>query len=180
MQLGNILEYAPVISGLTAGFLVIYSNKLKKANHVIDKKIISNNAKFDKSKIKINARDKYEPMIDLFVNTLKTKLSFINFPYLKENHSDLIICEIKHNHHYAAYNGVANLINLIPNETCKCLEHDLLHMASSIFDGTYLYSGFRQFNLINKKEIGVGLTEGYTSLLNERYFKKKTLWNTGY
>lgn len=53
------------------------------------------------------------------------------------------------------------------------IDHELMHMASSIFDETSgrSFVGFAQEK--DGNHIGFGLTEGYTQLLTERYFGKK-------
>ena len=48
--------------------------------------------------------------------------------------------------------------------------HELFHMASSAVKGDMRYIGFRQYNVKTGVTFGVGLNEGYTQLLAERYF----------
>lgn len=48
------------------------------------------------------------------------------------------------------------------------LTHELLHMASSRRDNDFIYSGFHIQG--KKMDIGSGINEGYTELLNGRYF----------
>lgn len=49
------------------------------------------------------------------------------------------------------------------------LNHELLHMASTYKKGIVIFSGFEQ-NIGKKFHAGSGLNEGYTELLNRRYF----------
>lgn len=56
--------------------------------------------------------------------------------------------------------------------------HELFHMASAYYDkeNKISYSGFRQYPFDSKSDsprIGVGINEGYTELLTERYFGEK-------
>lgn len=63
--------------------------------------------------------------------------------------------------------------NIIQVENPIYLPHELFHLSSSYFDITknILYSGFSQVNNKTKTIIGKCLNEGYTALLDERYFK---------
>lgn len=65
--------------------------------------------------------------------------------------------------------------NIICVENPIYLSHEIFHLASSYFDfmNDILYSGFSQINNITKTTIGKGLNEGYTALLDEKYFKSK-------
>ena len=50
--------------------------------------------------------------------------------------------------------------------------HELFHMSSSVFKENVIYSGFSQSKIDMGNKIGVGLNEGYTDLLTQRYFGK--------
>lgn len=52
--------------------------------------------------------------------------------------------------------------------------HELFHMASTIYDkqNKIIFSGFAQYSSNFIKKFGVGLNEGYTEVLSERYFYK--------
>ena len=67
-----------------------------------------------------------------------------------------------------------NTIEIIDHDNFDTvIDHELLHMSSSILDEEEnLYSGFSQTH--NDLSIGVGLNEGYTSLLDDRYFIHRT------
>ena len=60
------------------------------------------------------------------------------------------------------------------------LYHELFHMASSVYKNGVRYSGFRIVpkNIFNS--IGVGINEGYTELLTERYFGSDYFLSKGY
>lgn len=97
--------------------------------------------------------------------------NLINF-YNNINNLQVIKLNEKEQHKFldigvgASYNTYRNTIK-IGEHDYSSIYHELFHMASAFFkDGTY-YSGFRQPNL------GVGINEGYTQLLTERYFGKE-------
>lgn len=73
------------------------------------------------------------------------------------------------------YSPVNNTIDLYSTSK-STLSHEFLHMASTI---NYLNIGFSKFRLIDNKvfEIGRGINEGYTELLNNRIFGKKRIIN---
>ena len=75
-----------------------------------------------------------------------------------------------------AYNPVKNIIQIDPSNTSRALSHELLHMASTTKDFGRVYTGFAQRR--NIAYFGYGLNEGYTELLNNRYFldKKSTIY----
>ncbi len=74
----------------------------------------------------------------------------------------------------AQYEMEKNLIQIINNkEVDLFIDHELLHMATTIKDKDgNIYSGFIQ--LRGKYGIGFGLDEGYTALMDDRYFINRT------
>ena len=74
----------------------------------------------------------------------------------------------------AQYNMTENVIELITLNRYKTfIDHELLHMASTIKDENgNIYSGFIQ--LRGENGIGYGIDEGYTALLDDRYFLNRT------
>lgn len=67
-----------------------------------------------------------------------------------------------------SYNANNRIIRLRKGTENEALEHELLHVASSLKQDNVFYKGFYQKNGII--DIGSGLNEGYTQLLAERYF----------
>lgn len=68
---------------------------------------------------------------------------------------------------YAIVDNIIEIVNYKNFDTV--IDHELLHMASSIVDTrNNYYSGFSQTH--DDFGIGYGLNEGYTSLLDDRYF----------
>lgn len=68
------------------------------------------------------------------------------------------------------YSHDDNRISLLEKYKLIPLDHELLHMASSYPDSKRAYVGFQQYDLKKCVSIGSGLNEGYTSLLEDRYF----------
>lgn len=71
-----------------------------------------------------------------------------------------------------SFNAKTNTIKLNKNDqNYEAIFHELFHMASTVSLGNDIYSGFRQHKTYNSKDdIGVGINEGYTQALTERYF----------
>lgn len=58
------------------------------------------------------------------------------------------------------------------NDKEKSISHELLHLSSTIINGKIKYAGFNQSS--RDFDIGDGINEGYTSLLDKRYFNTNT------
>lgn len=71
-----------------------------------------------------------------------------------------------------SFNAKTNTIKLNKNDqNYEAVFHELFHMASTVSLDNDIYSGFRQHKTYNSKDdIGVGINEGYTQALTERYF----------
>lgn len=76
------------------------------------------------------------------------------------------------------YDSTTNQL-FINNNKPSTIFHELLHMASARLDKKKKISGFH-FGYNRLKSIGVGLNEGYTDLLTERYFTKQKTANAIY
>lgn len=76
---------------------------------------------------------------------------------------------------YDANNNVIRILSnrkTTINQIINTFLHELFHLASSNANERHLFSGFYQKHA-GKKAIGIGLTEGYTSLLGNRYFQNE-------
>lgn len=70
-----------------------------------------------------------------------------------------------------SYSTKKNKITIATEDYLSTITHELLHMSSSKYINNIIYSGFSQiYKHIN---IGTGITEGYTELLNKRYFNSQ-------
>ena len=74
----------------------------------------------------------------------------------------------------AEYSVVYNTILYNPERFKIAIMHELLHMSSSILTENCQFSGFSQFQQDGYVLIGIGLNEGYTALLDDRYFMDYT------
>ena len=105
-----------------------------------------------------------------FVNTLNDKnlnIFFNNLPSLRVEG----VYQDEMNLPYASgeYNPWQNKITHNKYKLKEAIMHELLHSASRIKTDDRCFVGFMQ-TLPNEYCIGVGLNEGYTALLDDRYF----------
>lgn len=105
---------------------------------------------------------KNEDLINFYNNINTLKVSYSKFKLKKF---------IFRTNTTGCYNIKNNLITVDENDTSKKLFHELFHMSSSIYKNGLIYSGFYQTSLkTGLPNLGIGLNEGYTELLNRRYF----------
>ncbi len=80
---------------------------------------------------------------------------------------------------YNPKNSKINIWHFVKNDV---INHELLHMASSIYDDNNKigFCGFCQFNYKTKSCIGRALNEGYTEVLHNRYFKNSNITSHSY
>lgn len=74
-----------------------------------------------------------------------------------------------------AYSIKKNEIIIDMEEFSSTIYHELLHMSSSYYKNGMFYSGFNRFGILSQLKlinIGKGIDECYTELLNRRYFVK--------
>lgn len=72
--------------------------------------------------------------------------------------------------HVAEYNIFSNTIRYIKEYFKMGISHELFHLASTILGDKRLFSGFFQMDIRTERFVGLGLNEGYTAILDERYF----------
>lgn len=68
------------------------------------------------------------------------------------------------------YSAKENKIMVLDNNNFISLYHELLHCATTKKQNNNIFCGFSQKT--DSHKIGVGLTEGYTALIDRRYFNK--------
>lgn len=148
----------------------IYKEKLNvflKQNHTIlnnfDGKFIECINSF------LNRLHKNNPNIDLnlfyknLINlSIKEKRNFNRFGFLKTGIKGI-------------YNIKKNEIEILKNDYSFTIFHELLHCASTKKEEKFFNTGF--YKKYSKFTIGRTLNEGYTSLLEERYFKNNFRYN---
>lgn len=103
--------------------------------------------------------------INLFLNNLKELKIVSKEKYIRRSNKNII----------GEYAIIDKIITLIKGDKTKSIYHELLHTASSVIYENIIYSGFKQVFIKNKKtySIGTGLNEGYTALLEKRYFNSR-------
>ena len=148
-------------------------------------------AKFDKNELKklqsILERTKYPQELEDIIQEFKKKVSPENFQtclrnlkYVKieqttlENDAKTFITNLLSLTPYAGYyNPYYNLIKINSSIIKRnVLTHEFLHMASARDELSF---GFQCITRFNNQEIGRGINEGYTELLNHRIFGSRSL-----
>ena len=119
--------------------------------------------------------EKVYKYLNVFSDTLNTKLKHCNFKNLNNNIKTAIILEKKFSvsKYYccASYLTKKNRIVLYNKNIEENIYHELLHLASTkkINDNLFM-SGFTFSDYKNKLKIGSFLDEGYTEYLCSKYF----------
>lgn len=111
--------------------------------------------------------------VERFVDVVTKNLPKSNLDTLYNNINTLEIKTVPFLHRsLGRYDSTKNTI-VLRKTLEECIYHELFHMASSkLIDENKLYSGFEQID--KKFMIGVGINEGYTQFLTERYFHDYT------
>ena len=115
---------------------------------------------------------KYEEEVVLFVKRMAEMKPGFDFRALERNINTLKIkCKRHDSHNYADYYlWLDNRIFLLKYCGFISIYHELMRMASYYLTKDLIsMSGFQQSNNLTTS-IGLGLNEGYTQLLTERYF----------
>ncbi|MGN0974286.1 MAG: hypothetical protein ACI4OT_06035 [Bacilli bacterium] len=137
-----------------------------------------NNSQKNKKRFK----EEYVNTINNFYETIQKKAPYVDLSICKHNLTTLKIGErniklynfITRDNVDGLYNSLFNKINVDNKDESNSLNHELLHMATTIKKGTLSFTGFKQvilnLNPLYSSIIGTGLNEGYTEVLAERYF----------
>lgn len=115
---------------------------------------------------------KFNNDIKYFKKTIKSNIPHASLSLFNNNLSTLLIEKVKpfltrKNWIISKYSHFNNKISISRNSD---IMHELLHVSSTINNSECIFSGFSQIN--KGKSIGDGLNEGYTSLLESRYFSE--------
>lgn len=117
---------------------------------------------------KIDNLDDQEFYIKDFVEKLEGK----HLDYFYNNLKTLrvkITDKLKLNFAGAEYDIYANIINCPHSEIRRNIMHELFHVATRVKNGELIHTGF-MIIYTDKRGIGIGLNEGYTCLMDDRYF----------
>ncbi len=143
-------------------WLNIYNN-----NHLIAPNIIK--PKFYFGDINYKEKEVLKPLIEVLKNNVSTN----DLANVYENMKTLLVIKEK----YSIFNSVLGtygpMENILTYSKQNALSHEFIHMASSEYDlnTDISYCGFSQY-LTDTAHIGYSLNEGYTELLNNRYYLK--------
>lgn len=143
--------------------------------------------KYNEVNLQYLAKSEFLKYVEEFKNVITKNISSSNLTNFYNNINNLTITTANYDllkilfgkNLSATYNTKTNKIKLNSNGMeNESIFHELFHMASAVFKENVLYTGFKQYNLSSKSEIGIGINEGYTQLLTEKFFSDKP--NTKY
>lgn len=66
------------------------------------------------------------------------------------------------------------IIKLVRDDYKKIIYHELLHLASNYIKDSIIYCGFDQYNTNTGYEVGKGVNEAFTEIINRTYFNKES------
>lgn len=154
-------------------------------NEELKEIIIRPDFKYEKKDFEISNtfNQEMKDVIINFIKTLKEKNPDFSYELLFNNLTTLtkttdISYFIKSILHFiyidGAYSTVKNKISIY-NYKNEVITHELLHAASTLFTGKVAYCGFSQSIFVSKtKTYGRAINEGYTQVLNKKYFNDTT------
>lgn len=167
----NITDTVIIYTNINNNFILEKNNSNKK---IETKKFIKNN-KIIKNSLNKKIKNEYRKEINKFIKILSKKLKHCNFDTLNDNIKTLKINDknfrLLSTRTLAAYNIVSNKLILNKKDYKNYISHELLHMSScKKINNKYICSGFEQMKLTTLKKIGTFINEGYTEIINEKYF----------
>lgn len=107
-------------------------------------------------------------IIENFVLTMRKNFDDETLKNLYDNIKWVIFKKFNSKKHNGEYLSATNVIRLVNEKRINTINHELLHMSSNPYDDTNNFGGL--FYTVGKYKVGYGLDEGYTELLNKRYF----------
>lgn len=128
---------------------------------------------------------KYSDYIMNFYKTLSRNFALLDMSLFSRNIAGLNIIHhgfayekiFKHSHLSGEYLPLGNTIKINKHRVNDSIYHELFHMASTYCSkDEVIHSGFSVQSPVGLYSvlIGVGFTEGYTEVLNKRYFQDET------
>lgn len=129
---------------------------------------------------KLGIKKEASDCINQFINELSKNPNF-DYRFLNNNFRPFGVTEKKVVNEkektvMGNYNGIINQITVKTGRIREYIFHELLHEASSYFEGSIWICGFERIKFLNngntEYDIGKGLNEAYTDLLNKRYFSQ--------
>ena len=111
-------------------------------------------------------------IIEEFVTTMRNNFDDETLKNLYDNIKWVLFKKFKVKGTNGEYLSATNVIRIVNEGSVGTINHELLHMSANPYDDTNNFGGF--FYTIDKYKIGYGLDEGYTELLNKRYFGSRS------
>ena len=139
--------------------------------------------KFDNINENNIIKEKFGDYIIKFVTVIRKNFNNLDLSILYNN-INTITTSIKNYKlsnliHGTSFEGgyvpISNKINLGKKNYYLTIFHELFHASTTIVDSksNTIFSGFEQINIYQNYLIGVGINEGYTQYLTEKYFHKE-------
>lgn len=129
----------------------------------------------------------YAVSLKKFIKCIKKNLPHVSLNIFNNNYKTLCFKEHDKRIKGSRKNVIGNyvqeetLINLLKEDKTRSVYHELLHSASTYIENNILYSGFKQTRLNRGGySIGEAFNEGYTALLEERFFSDYVIKQSGY
>lgn len=125
-----------------------------------------------KDKVFVNTEnDKINEIFENFVNIMNKNFEEEDLGNLYDNIIWVLFKKYISRKYNGDYDPITNIIRTLSENDTDSINHELIHMSANPCDNTNDYGGF--YYTIDKYVIGYGLDEGYTELLNKRYFNSK-------
>lgn len=155
--------------------LNLYNRQKKRENYMSYIKIAKSPRK--KENILIEHKITNDPLnvFSTFIKTLQNSkishsLDIFYYNHARTRFMEVTPAKMSDSGRLAEYSHRFHIIRYIKESIQYAIMHENLHLASTIETKNYIYSGFSQVNKQEKTIIGIGLNEGYTNLLDRRYF----------
>lgn len=124
----------------------------------------------DKDNVFLNTgNDKTDKILNRFLDTMNKNFDKED---LKNLYDNIIWVLLKKKFTFKNHGDYDLIDNVIKGNKEDVITHELLHLYSNPYDETNDSGGF-SYNIVDYS-IGLGLDEGYTELLNRRYFNSET------
>ena len=152
-------------------------------NKIIKTKEFVTNNKILKNNINKNIKEIYRKEVINFINILEKELDHCNLENINNNLDSLSVqtfnnFKFTNKNTLAFYNIFSNKLLLINKNWKKTITHELLHMTTcKKLNNKYICCGFDIVNLRKSKKYGVFINEGYTELINNRYFTETNCYS---
>ena len=120
-----------------------------------------------------NLKEEFKYKTKNFIETMSDNCKNTNLDYFYKNFSTASFA-LDNKKDSSCGGDYDTFYNKIDINNFSSVYHELMHMASSRSNGSYIHSGFSVSNPSNRIKVASMFNEGYTQLLAERYFDSKT------